>query len=77
MVFKVLDLILKTILTKSYILVAVGLLAGITAFIVTHKSTKLYQKALSKRVQKVKDLKNSYENSLTENEKNTLSKQYK
>ena len=76
MVFKVLDLILKTILTKSYILVAVGLLAGITAFIVTHKSTKLYQKALSKRVQKVKDLKNSYENSLTENEKNTLSKQY-
>lgn len=76
MVFKVLDFILKTILTKSYILVVAGLLAGITAFIITHKSTKLYQKTLSKRVQKVKDLKNSYDNSLTENEKKTLFKQY-
>lgn len=68
MVFKFLDFILKTILTKSYILVSVLLLVGITAFIVTHKSTKIYQKTLSKRVQKVKDLKNSYENSLTEND---------
>lgn len=76
MVFKILDFILKTIITKSYILVAVALLVGITTFIVTHKSTKIYQKALSKRVKKIKDLKNSYENSYVEAETKKLLKKY-
>lgn len=76
--FRVVDKFIFSLLLKSYYLLGLAIIISAVTYFALHKSVNLYQSHLAKRVQKIKEYKNSYENELTDQKKKQkLEKKYR
>jgi len=67
---------LLSLIGATYYYFAIAAIIGITAFIVTHKSVRIYQKSLSRIVEKIKNNKKFYEKEEDLTKSDKLSKKH-